>query len=214
VQKVEFPGYGAMWKGMVNNHVDAAIASTISGVTKELEVSPRGIVWPRTPHNDEAGWQRVWKVAPYYQKHMATEGTGGISKEKPYEGPNYPYPIVMAYDTLEAELVYNTVKAAHLYYANYKDGAPGADGWDVKRQEIKWVLPYHEGAVRYYKEIGVWKAEHEAHNTAILQRQGVLLAAWEAFKASNPADEAFAKDWPKARAAALIKAGMDPVWSE
>ena len=36
VKLVEFSGYGAMWKGMLNNEVDAAIASTISGQVKEV----------------------------------------------------------------------------------------------------------------------------------------------------------------------------------
>ena len=46
VKAVEFSSYGAMWKGMVNNDVDAAFATTITGPAKELETSPRGIVWP------------------------------------------------------------------------------------------------------------------------------------------------------------------------
>src|SRR5499426_385759 len=37
VKIVEFAGYGAMWKGMLNNDTDAAVAATISGPTKELE---------------------------------------------------------------------------------------------------------------------------------------------------------------------------------
>ena len=46
VKIVEFSSYGAMWKGMINNDVDAAFATTITGPAKELETSPRGIVWP------------------------------------------------------------------------------------------------------------------------------------------------------------------------
>jgi TRAP transporter TAXI family solute receptor len=214
VQKVEFSGYGAMWKGMVNNQVDAAIASTISGPTKELEASPRGIVWPPTPHNDKEGWARLRKVAPYYQPHMATEGSGGISKEKPYEGPNYPYPIMIAYDSQPEDFVYNTMKAIDLLYDDYKAGAPGSDGWALSKQDYLWVLPYHAGAVKYLKEKNIWTAKMEEHNTALLKRQDVLAAAWAEFMKTNPADDAFATAWPKARAAALKKAGMDPVWEE
>lgn len=214
VEKVEFSGYGAMWKGMVNNQVDAAIASTISGPTRELEASPRGIVWPPTPHDDKAGWARLNKVAPYYQPHMATAGSGGISKDNPYEGPNYPYPIMIAYDTRDADFVYNTTKAIDLLYDEYKDGAPGSDGWALSKQDFMWVLPYHAGAVRYFKEKGIWTAEMDEHNKALLERQDVLAAAWDAFEKTEPAEEDYAKKWPKARAAALKKAGMDPVWEE
>ena len=48
VKIVEFASYGAMWKGIVNNDVDAAYGTTITGPAKELETSPRGIVWPPT----------------------------------------------------------------------------------------------------------------------------------------------------------------------
>src|SRR5215813_1667435 len=37
VKIVEFAGYGAMWKGMLNNDTDAAFATTISGPAKEVE---------------------------------------------------------------------------------------------------------------------------------------------------------------------------------
>ena len=49
VKVVEFSSYGAMWKGLINNDVDAAFATTITGPAKEAETSPRGIVWPPLP---------------------------------------------------------------------------------------------------------------------------------------------------------------------
>ena len=76
VKLVEFSSYGAMWKGMVNNEVDAAIASNISGQAKELEASPRGLVFPPTPHADSAGWARLNKLGPYYIAQKSTCGTG------------------------------------------------------------------------------------------------------------------------------------------
>ncbi len=69
VKLVEFSSYGAMWKGMVNNEVDAAIASNISGQVKEVETSPRGIVFPPTPAADKEGWARLHKIGPYFQAH-------------------------------------------------------------------------------------------------------------------------------------------------
>src|SRR5574342_168457 len=76
VKLVEFSSYGAMWKGIINNEVDAAIASTISGQAKEAEASPRGLVYPPTPAADKAGWARLNKLGPYYVPHKATCGVG------------------------------------------------------------------------------------------------------------------------------------------
>ena len=53
VKRVDFPGYAAMWTGVVNGQVDAAYANTVSGPTRKLEASPRGIYWPPAPHDDE-----------------------------------------------------------------------------------------------------------------------------------------------------------------
>src|SRR3954465_7338132 len=82
VKIVEFSSYGAMWKGLINNNVDAAFATTITGPAKEAETSPRGIVWPPLPHSDNASWERVQKVGSFFFRHMATCGAG-ISKDKP-----------------------------------------------------------------------------------------------------------------------------------
>src|SRR5438445_3172616 len=127
VKVVEFSSYGAMWKGLINNDVDAAFATTITGPAKEAETSPRGIVWPPLPHADKAGWERLQKVGSFYFPHVATCGAG-ISKDKPVELGNYPYPIFMAYGSLPFDEVYSITKAMITSYEAYKDSTPGAPG--------------------------------------------------------------------------------------
>ena len=119
---------------------------------------------------------------------------------------------MMAYANQSADLVYNITKGMIADYAAYKDSAPGADGFELSRQNFAWVLPYHEGAVRAFKEAGVWKPEHEAHNQAMLKRQQVLADAWTAYSKTNPSDAAFAKGWLSARAAALTKADLPTIF--
>ncbi|HZN85242.1 MAG TPA: TAXI family TRAP transporter solute-binding subunit [Burkholderiales bacterium] len=213
VKLVEFSSYGAMWKGILNNEVDAAIASTISGQAKEAEASPRGLVYPPTPAADKAGWTRMHKFGPYYAPHTATCGVG-ITPQTPVELPNYPYPIVTVYDSQAADLVYGIARSMIADYPAYKDGAPGAAGLELARQNLTWVLPYHEGAVRAFKEAGVWKAEHEAHQQKALARQSTLGAAWSAFLKTNPPEDrdALRKGWMAARGAALQKAGFDAIF--
>lgn len=212
VKPVEFSNYGAMWKGMVNNEVDAAFASTISGQAKELEASPRGIIWPAAPATDKKGWEQLNKVAPYFYPHKVTCGAGGLSATNSVEMPAYPYPIVMAYATQSADLVYSVAKGMIDTYNDYKDGAPGADGFEVKRQNLTWVVPYHDGTVKALKEAGAWTDAAEKHNQALIKRQDTLAAAWKSYLATNPADDKFAEGWTKHRAEALKKAGMEPVF--
>jgi TRAP transporter TAXI family solute receptor len=212
VKLVEFSSNNAMWKGMLNNETDAAIASTIAGPTKELETSPRGIVWPTTPKSDTAGWARLHKIAPFFVPSVATCGSGGITLTSSLELPSYPYPIYVAYPTQSEELIYGITKAMIEQYPNYKDAAPGADGLALDKQELNWVLPYHAGAVKALKEAKKWTDAAEKHNAALVKRQDTLAAVWKAYIDGKPADSGFTEGWMKARADALKKAGMDVVF--
>ena len=209
VKIVEFSSYGAMWKGLINNDTDAAFATTITGPAKEAETSPRGLIWPPLPHGDKAGWERVKKVGSFFFPHVATCGAG-ISKEKPIELGNYPYPIFVVYGTQTADQVYALTKAMITGYDIYKDAAAGAGGLAAERQTKKWVVPVHLGAVKALKEAGQWSDDQEAHNNALFKRQQVLAAAWADYGKSSPPsdDKEFLAGWMKARAAALQKANM------
>jgi TRAP transporter TAXI family solute receptor len=209
VKIVEFASYGAMWKGIVNNDADAGFATTITGPARELESSPRGIIWPPLPHSDEAGWARMQKVGAFFTKLVATCGAA-ISPEKPVQMGNYPYPNFVTYAKRSPDEVYAFTKAMIDGYDGYKDGAPGAAGLSVKTQTMKWVLPFHPGAVKALKEAGKWSDADQVHNDGLIKRQGILAAAWADYSKSNPPadDKEFLAGWMKARAGALAKANL------
>jgi TRAP transporter TAXI family solute receptor len=210
VTKVEVPGYGASWRAILNNQADAGFASTVSGPVKRMESSPRGIYWPPLPKSDKAGWARLQKVAPYIVPHMATIGTGGISKSSPHEGGSYPYPILITYAGQDAEMVYSMTRAIDQQFSSFVKAMPALKGWGRDRQTLKWAVPYHEGAVRYWKEAGMWTADMQAHNDRLVARQKVLKTAWK--KMAGKSGDGFRAEWMKIRAAALDAAGFNPVW--
>jgi len=211
VKKVEFGGFGQAMEAIIGNQVDAAFSSTISGQAYKIASSARGLRYPVFAHSDKAAWARVNKIAPFFVPAFGTEGAD-LSPAKKAEAATYPYPVLMTMAATDTDLVYNMTKAMVELFPDYKDGAPGNQGWDIKRQIFAWAIPMHEGAVRYYKERGLWTAEQQKHNEALIKRQDILAAAWKAYLPSAPADEKdFAKGWMKARADALTKAGLDIV---
>ena len=214
VQIVEFASFGAMWKGMINNDVDAAFASTITAQTKEVETSPRGLVWPAWPHSDKAGWERVKKIAPFINPHVATCGSAGLTPQAPKEMGGFPYPIFVAYAFLPADLSQGITKAMITGYDAYRDAAPGASGLAMSKQTKKWVLPFHAGAVKAFQEVGQWTADEETYNNGLLKRQGILADAWAAYLKTNPAEDKqqFQTGWMEARKGALVAAGLEPVF--
>ena len=209
VKIVEFASYSAMWKGVINNGADGAFGSTVTGPAKELESSPRGIIWPELPADDKAAWERVRKVGAFFNPHNVTCGAA-IEASKPLKLATYPYPIATAYATQSADQIYSLTKAMIANYDSYKDAAPGSSGLDVKKQTKQWVIPYHAGAVKALKEAGQWTDADEAFNNNLFKRQSVLAAAWAEYGKSNPpSDNAeYLKGWMAARKAALAKANM------
>jgi uncharacterized protein len=211
VRRVDFGGFGQAMDGIINNQVDAAFTSSISGKAYQVAKSPRGLVYPTFPHGDKEGWARMNAVAPFFFPFMGTEGAE-LSKEKPAESATYPYPILMTYAAQDTDLVYNMTRAMVESFDLYKDAAPGNSGWAAERQNFAWVIPYHDGAIRYWKETGRWKPEHQAHNDKLLERQKVLANAWAEVKRAGHADEkAASAAWQKTRAEALTKAGFEAV---
>lgn len=210
VKLVEFASYGAMMKGVVNNEIDLFFASTISGMAKEIESSPRGITWVPMPASDKAGWTRVQKIAPYFYPHKSSCGAG-YAKGQVVETSVYPYPIFMAYGTQDPAIVYGLTKAILVNYDDFKDATVGVDGLEGKRQNLQWSVPFHAGAVRALTEGRLWNDAAQRHNDALLKRQATLAAAWGDFLKTNPPEdrEQFRAAWMKARAAALTKAGLE-----
>lgn len=212
VVRVDFPGYDAKWNGVINGDVDVAFATTVSGPPYRLEASPRGIHWLPAPHDDEGCWERMLAVAPYFTKHIATRGAG-IDDTAVHEAGTYPYPLLTTLATQDSDLVYSLTRVINENYDDFKDSDPGAIGWALESQVFDWVVPYHAGAVNYWREIGVWTDEIEAHNQALIQRQEVLASAWTEMVAKGISEqEEFIQAWQQLRAQRLEEAGFDPVW--
>ena len=213
VTKVEVDGWEASIRGMIDGNIDAAIASTNSSMLHRVAGSPRGLHFFPAPHADKAAWKRLTTLAPWFAPHVATSGVG-LSKDKTLEGASYGYPILITYEKQDSQAVYDLVKLLHTKFDDYKGAHARGPGWAMERQVFDWIIPYDEGSVRYFNEIGVWNSKFERHNNRLLERQKVLAKAWKATRRKKSGGSAFLAFWMKERAAALRAAGMDPVWEK
>jgi len=211
VERVEVGGYNASIEAVINNRADVAGGACNSPPFLRLGSSPRGLKFLEFPPENTEAVANVRARLPWYVPHVATEGPS--IPEEGIEVFTSAYPLLVTYDDPEiadADTVYGLVKVMHLHYEEYKDAAPGANGWDMALQQLENAfIPYHEGAIRYFREIGVWTEEAQAQHEANLHRQDVLRQAWEAFLPGAPEDfEAFEEAWLAFRADALEKAGL------
>jgi TRAP transporter TAXI family solute receptor len=210
VTMVPYASNNAMWKGFIANEADIALTSTLSGQAKEAAQSPRGVIWPTLPAEDKAGWARVHKKAAYFLPKKVTCGAGGLSPSEPVAMSAYPYPIYMTFADRAEAAVQAVTKGMIETYDDYKHAAPGADGLALAQQTFTWLVPYHDGAIRTFKDKGVWTDAAQKHNDALIKRQRVLIDAWRLFGGTAPADDqAFAIGWKIARLGALRSAHLE-----
>lgn len=208
VEVVDYPGFGAWLDGYVAGQVDAGIAVSDSGTSGKLAASPRGMTYVQFPADDAEGWARLSDFAPWFVHKRVTSGNnvpeGGL------DFAVYHYPMLVSTASVPEETVYGFTKAMVELFPEYRDAAPGAYGWALDRQDLSYVMPYHDGAIRYFREIGKWDEAAEANQQALLQRQQVLKGAWEKVRAQGLSGDAFLPAWQEARHEALTAAGFNP----
>ena len=196
VQKVEMPSYAASLKGLIEDKVDVAIAIPTASIMYELESSPKGIYWPEFPAADKEGWAKVKKVAPWLAPGKEDRGAG-LKKGQPRELPAYSYPQIVTYARQSGDEVYALVKALDETYGLYKDADQVMPDWALaKSGKTPAGAPFHESAIKYLKEKGIWTAEDEQWNNQFLERLKKVQQAWEKTIEEATAKGISEKDFP------------------
>lgn len=207
VEVVMFPTYGAAMSSMAQGQADATCALTTTSQLYELENSPRGIHWVGVAADDAEAWTRIQAVAPFFKPYRETVGAG-LSEENPVDIMAYKYPVLTTRADTSADEVYAFIKALDESFGLYKDATAVMSRWSLDQAgQSPADAPFHEGAIRYLKEKGIWTEEHQAWNDARIKRLEALQTAWQAALAeADGADDAtFATVWEKHRQDALSK---------
>jgi TRAP transporter TAXI family solute receptor len=205
VEIVMFPTYAAAQGSLASGEADVTCGTTNSSAMYQLEASPRGIRWLPVPASNEEGWKRLQQVAPFFAPFKETAGAG-VSEEKPAEIVSLRYPIIVVPAEKNADEVYAFTKALDETFDLYKNATKVTERWSLGEAGTPPIdAPFHEGAIRYLKEKGIWTEEHDAWNEARLARLNALRAAWDKTVAEGKdlSDEDYASLWQERREEAL-----------
>ena len=205
LEAVMFPTYASAMGSLARGEADASCTTTTPSHVYELAESPRGIRWLNMDPEDTESWAKVNEVAPFFAPFKETIGAG-ISEENPVDIMAYRYPVLAVKSDMDADTAYNMLKAVDETYPMYKDATAAMPRWDINLAGVPAIdVPFHEGAIRYLKEKGIWTDEHQAWNDARTARLNALLEAWPKAVAEGEgkSDEEFAQIWEKHRQQAL-----------
>ena len=196
VDVVEVPSYGAALKALVDGQADVAGTTPTAATLYELEGSSRGLSWAPLSKDNAEGWEAISKVASFFAPATATSGAG-ISEEQPAEIFAVRYPMVTVYAEADDDEVYNFIKALDTTFDLYKDATSAMPKWALAEAgTTPQDAPFHPGAIRYLKEIGVWTQEDQTWNDARSARMDKVQAAWEQATEAAMDQNVSSKDWP------------------
>ena len=196
VQVVEVPSYGAALQALVDGQADVAGTTPTAATLYELEGSSRGLSWAPLPEDSAEGWAAVTDVASFFAPATVTTGAG-ISEDNPAQIFAVRYPMITVYADADENEVYNFIKALDESFDIYKDATSAMPNWAISEAgTTPQDAPFHPGAIRYLKEIGVWTDKDQAWNDARLARLENVMAAWETATEEAMDQNISSKDWP------------------
>jgi TRAP transporter TAXI family solute receptor len=157
---------------------DIGYAASTSACTIEVQAGPHGLRWLSMPLKDKEAWNRYLNVVP---TDYAAIMTRGVKESIGVEGTATARVITFNADANE-NFVYQIAKFMGEQYNTYKDKYKTLADASLKAQR-KWLdvcpLPYHPGAIKYLKEIGVWTQKDDIWNAEALQLAERYQKAWQ-----------------------------------
>ncbi|SIS63664.1 TAXI family TRAP transporter solute-binding subunit [Paracoccus saliphilus] len=197
VEVVMFPTYAAAMSSMTKNEADFTCTTPTTSQLYELAESPRGIRWIPLDSENQEGWAALDGVLPIMSP-FNEDIAAGLEEGENVQMAAYRYPVIATTADKSADEVYAFIKALDEAYDLYKDGTATMVRWDLAQAGLPPAdVPFHEGAIRYLTEKGIWTEEAEAWNQQRIARLDAMIAAWEEFLPANeglPAEE-FAAKW-------------------
>jgi len=164
---------------LLNNQADAVTYTTNSPAMKEVELSPRGLRWVEFPPEDKQGWARMQAIMPVITPRRDTQGEA-MSPAHPVNIMGWRYPQIACYASKNPDEVYAFIKVLDESFDLYKSAHP--DMASLKISEAGRTpadVPFHDGAIRYLKEKGVWTAADQAWQDARVERIRTVRRSWD-----------------------------------
>ena len=193
VVKLTYPGYKEAVAGFERNQIDALVIEANQGSTRQIAKGKRSFFYADFSPKKRINWRRMQNISPYLQP--STSGS--------WNGVTHPYPVLVTTEKQETGQIYQLTKAISENLETMSATLPGAESWHANWQNLTWIFPYHEGAVQYFKEIGIWTDKAQSHQDQLIERQRQLRAAFNAYKSQNPTEKTFKTGWQQVRETTL-----------
>ncbi|MCC2095731.1 MAG: TAXI family TRAP transporter solute-binding subunit [Hyphomicrobiales bacterium] len=157
VKKVPVVGLVQSWRAEMQGKTVAAIAAAGTGFVKQMNAKIKGgvrhISFPDTPEALKA--MHKWFPKSEWQIVKPRKGLTGVEEPTNFVGYDF---LLWTHKGLSDELAYKVAKIMHTRGKELKAGGPLWRSYETGARMTKdFGYAYHPGAIKYYKEVGLWK---------------------------------------------------------
>ena len=155
VNGVPVPNFPRMWASFGEGTTNVTVVVVGAATAQEFDATMGGIRYIDLDNSPEAV-ERMQKWLPQMFL-MEVDGSANVSGIKePTHVMAYYYTLFASRDTSD-EQVYEVVKALHESEEKLLASGPFFDGFKADNMGKQVDIPYHPGAIKFYKEQGIWQ---------------------------------------------------------
>ena len=154
VEGVPVPNFPRMWASFGEGTTDVTVVVVGAATAREFHATLGGIRYIDFDESPEAVERmNEWLPQMYLMRVDPSSGIPGI--EGPTDVMAYDYTLFASKDTSD-EQVYEVVKALYESEEKLLASGPFFDGFAGDRMGKDVSIPYHPGAIKFFKEKGIW----------------------------------------------------------
>ncbi|HSF20265.1 MAG TPA: TAXI family TRAP transporter solute-binding subunit [Vicinamibacteria bacterium] len=152
-------------QALIEGRADAAIGSVGSGLVQQADASLDGVRFLSLPGGQEIS-EGMWDAEPGFHAVPVPSGFSLGVEEDMWLAGKEAYVTVNA--DVSGDLAYRLVRLLWDNMESLRDVHPFFERWTHEHMvNAKVTIPFHDGTIRFLKEIGEWTPEHEAAHHAL-----------------------------------------------
>ncbi|WP_420098448.1 TAXI family TRAP transporter solute-binding subunit [Corynebacterium sp.] len=190
--------YSEQAEAMKTRHLDVMYQNVVGATVEEL-ASQYPISWLDFSGGTPEQYRRWDELAPMV---LLGEFSGGAGMTDGESATNMQYsiPLTTTRDR-PVEEVRATLDLIHDNFDDFKDSTPDAGAFAADKVLLAPAVPFHDGAVDFFRDLGRWTPALQDRNEQLIEREKLMEEAWPDFwdeHADSPDPAAKWKEWKSA----------------
>jgi len=156
VKNVPQVGLVQHWRAFMAGKLDVAIAAAGSGFVKQMNAKVKGGIRHISFAKGPESLKRMQKWFPRAEWAVIQPAKGLTGVIEPTNFVSYDF-LLWTHKKLSNDAAYKVAKVMHTKAKQLKEGGPLWRSYEANKRMAKdQGYPYHPGAIKYYKEVGLW----------------------------------------------------------